>query len=116
VVVIAPGASAPETDPGYYKAQAKADKQILEKWFVSKSEAKEQADALARAKNRKKRWSAHEAASIGSVAMSTGTAQPNPQPTGSETGSRTTTTIAKTRSGKGGESVDLPRRAFVKRK
>lgn len=96
VVMIAPGFSAPETDPGYYKAQAKADKQILEKWFVSKSEAEEQADALARVKDRKKRWSAHEVASTGSGTMSSGTAQPIPPLTGSETDSRTTTTIAKT--------------------
>lgn len=87
VVMIAPGFSASETDPGYYKAQAKADKQILKKkWFVSGSEAREQEAALARVKNRKKRWSAHEAASIGSETMSTGTAQPIPPLIGSETG------------------------------
>jgi len=116
VVMIAPGFSAPETDPRYYRAQAKADKQILEKWFVSKSEAKEQANALARVKDRKKRWSAHEAASTGSGTMSSGTARPDPQPIGSETGSQTTTTVAETTSGKSGKSLDLPRRAFVKRK
>lgn len=117
VVMIAPDFSAPETDPGYYKAQAKADKQILKKkWFVSGSEAREQEAALARVKDRKKRWSAHEAASTGSGTMSSGTARPDPQPTGSEKDSRTTTTIARTTSGKSGKSVDLPRRAFVKRK
>jgi hypothetical protein len=91
VVVEAPGVSDQQTDPWYYKTQAKADKKVLKReWLVSPGEKKEQREALKRAKERKKRWSEHGVSSTGSGTVTTGTSeQPISQPV-SEKDSRST--------------------------